>query len=154
MIYLTLAELIHVAERTLGGEVAVRDYGLLESALARPQATVLGTNAYDTVDDKTSASGMRPTPADREIPVDESEMVILDCREPEKLSSVAVRDLATVALADRRLLDPSRRRCGVRVRIVHGEQDAVGPYGQHCIDQRLVGEVPAGGDVDVVSEIP
>ena len=36
MIYLTLPELMHVAGRVLGPEVAVRDYGLLEAALARP----------------------------------------------------------------------------------------------------------------------
>ena len=37
MIYLTMRELLHVAERALGGEIVVRDYGLLESA-ARPSA--------------------------------------------------------------------------------------------------------------------
>ena len=42
MIYLTLPELLHVAERTLGAGYAVRDYGLLEAALARPQATAFG----------------------------------------------------------------------------------------------------------------
>ena len=46
MIYLTLPELLHVAGRVLGSEVAVRDYGLLEAALARPQATVFGKDAY------------------------------------------------------------------------------------------------------------
>ena len=46
MIYLTLPELLHVAGRVLGPEVAVRDYGLLEAALARPQATVFGKDAY------------------------------------------------------------------------------------------------------------
>ncbi|MGH3933056.1 MAG: type II toxin-antitoxin system death-on-curing family toxin [Pseudonocardiaceae bacterium] len=55
MIYLTLPELLHVAERTLGGEVAVRDYGLLESALARPRTTVFGTDAYSTIEDKAAA---------------------------------------------------------------------------------------------------
>ena len=39
MIYLRLPELLHVAARALGSEPAVRDYGLLESALARPPAT-------------------------------------------------------------------------------------------------------------------
>ncbi len=39
MIYLALPELLHVAGRVLGSDVAVRDYGLLESALGRPQAT-------------------------------------------------------------------------------------------------------------------
>ncbi len=32
-------ELLHVAERTLGPGYSVRDYGLLEAALARPRAT-------------------------------------------------------------------------------------------------------------------
>ena len=31
MIYLTLPELLHVAERTLGPDYSVRDYGLLAS---------------------------------------------------------------------------------------------------------------------------
>jgi death-on-curing protein len=55
VIYLTLPELIHVAERTLGPDVPVRDFGLLESALARPQATVFGDDAYTTLDDKAAA---------------------------------------------------------------------------------------------------
>ncbi len=55
MIYLTLPELIHVAERTLGSNVLVRDHGLLESALARPQATVFGLDAYPSLDEKAAA---------------------------------------------------------------------------------------------------
>jgi death-on-curing protein len=55
MIYLTMPELLHVASRTLGGEVAVRDHGLLESALARPQTTVFGDDAYATLTDKAAA---------------------------------------------------------------------------------------------------
>ncbi len=55
MIYLTLPELLHVAERTLGGAVVVRDYGLLESAVARPQTSVFGDDAYDAVEDKAAA---------------------------------------------------------------------------------------------------
>lgn len=55
MIYLTLEELLHVAERTLGGSVDVRDHGLLESALARPQTTVFGDDAYPTLEDKAAA---------------------------------------------------------------------------------------------------
>ena len=46
VIYLTLPESLLVAVRTLGGEPAVRDYGLLESALARPRATAFGSDAY------------------------------------------------------------------------------------------------------------
>ena len=55
MIYLSPAELVHVAERAPGGEVAVRDYGLLASAAARPQATVSGQDAYQGLDDKAGA---------------------------------------------------------------------------------------------------
>jgi death-on-curing protein len=55
VIYLTLPELLHVAERTLGPEVPVRDHGLLESALARPRATAFGVDAYDTLEEKAAA---------------------------------------------------------------------------------------------------
>lgn len=55
MIYLTLPELLHVAERTLGSDVPVRDHGLLESALARPQATAFGVDAYPSLDEKAAA---------------------------------------------------------------------------------------------------
>ena len=55
MIYLTLTELLYVAERTLGPEVPVRDHGLLESALARPQATVFGRDAYEGLEEKAGA---------------------------------------------------------------------------------------------------
>jgi len=55
VIYLTLPELLHVAERTLGRGYAVRDYGLLEAALARPRATVFGKDAYPDLDTKAAA---------------------------------------------------------------------------------------------------
>lgn len=55
MIYLTLPELLHVAVRALGNEPAVRDYGLLESALARPQAAAFGQDAYPDLDAKAAA---------------------------------------------------------------------------------------------------
>jgi death-on-curing protein len=55
VIYLTLGELLHVAERTLGPDYAVRDYGLLEAALARPQATAFGKDAYPDLDLKAAA---------------------------------------------------------------------------------------------------
>ena len=55
MIYLTLPELLHVAERTLGSDVLVRDHGLLQSALGRPQASVFGTDAYPTLEAKAAA---------------------------------------------------------------------------------------------------
>lgn len=55
MIYLALADLLHVADRTLGDGYAVRDYGLLEAALARPQATAFGKDAYPSLDAKAAA---------------------------------------------------------------------------------------------------
>ena len=55
MIYLPLPELLHVAERTLGPGYAVRDYGLLEAALARPRATAFGKDAYPDLDRKAAA---------------------------------------------------------------------------------------------------
>jgi death-on-curing protein len=55
VIYLTLPELLHVAERVLGREPPVRDIGLLEAAVARPQATVFGADAYPDLDTKAAA---------------------------------------------------------------------------------------------------
>jgi death on curing protein len=55
VIYLTLPELLHVAHRVLGAEPAVRDIGLLESALARSQATAFGADAYPGLDAKAAA---------------------------------------------------------------------------------------------------
>jgi death on curing protein len=55
VIYLTLAELLHIGERALQAEPVVRDYGLLESALARPQATAFGEDAYQELDEKAAA---------------------------------------------------------------------------------------------------
>lgn len=55
MKYLDLADLRAVADAVLDGPMEVRDWGLLESALARPQATVFGANAYASVWDKAAA---------------------------------------------------------------------------------------------------
>ena len=55
MIYLTVAELLRVADRAIEGEVVARDFGMLESALGRPKATVFGSDAYATIDLKAAA---------------------------------------------------------------------------------------------------
>jgi death on curing protein len=55
VIFLTLPELLYIAERTLGPGVEVRDYGLLEAALARPQASAFGKDAYLGLDRKAAA---------------------------------------------------------------------------------------------------
>ena len=55
MIYLTIDELLRVAERVLGLDFEIRDPGLLESAAARPQTTAFGRDAYPTLDEKAAA---------------------------------------------------------------------------------------------------
>lgn len=53
--FLDLDDLLLIAGRAIDGEVAVRDYGLLASALARPQTTVFGEDAYPTLYAKAAA---------------------------------------------------------------------------------------------------
>jgi death-on-curing protein len=55
VIFLNLDELLYVAARTLDAEPEVRDLGLLESALARPQASAFGEDAYPTIHEKAAA---------------------------------------------------------------------------------------------------
>ncbi len=55
MIFLDLDELLHIAERTLGAPPAIRDRGLLQAALARPQASAFGEDAYPTIHEKAAA---------------------------------------------------------------------------------------------------
>ncbi|CAN5373348.1 type II toxin-antitoxin system death-on-curing family toxin [soil metagenome] len=54
MIYLDLDALLHVADRVLP-TVLVKDTGLLESALARPQASAFGADAYPDLHTKAAA---------------------------------------------------------------------------------------------------
>jgi death-on-curing protein len=53
--YLDLETALLVAQRATGAEPLVADYGLLESALARPRSTVLGHDAYPTFHLKAAA---------------------------------------------------------------------------------------------------
>jgi death on curing protein len=53
--YLDLADLLVIARAAIGEDVAVRDYGLLESALARPRASVFGHDAYPELHLKAAA---------------------------------------------------------------------------------------------------
>jgi death-on-curing protein len=55
VIFLDLDALLHIAQRTLGTTPEVRDYGLLESALARPRASAFGEDAYAEIHDKAAA---------------------------------------------------------------------------------------------------
>lgn len=54
-LYLTIEEALHIATRVMGAPAEVRDLGLIESALARPQATAFGEDAYPTLDLKAAA---------------------------------------------------------------------------------------------------
>ncbi|MFD0151583.1 type II toxin-antitoxin system death-on-curing family toxin [Streptomyces sp. NPDC055721] len=51
--YLTLPEVLNLAERL--GVNEVRDYGLLNSALTRPQSSVFGQDAYPDIWQKAAA---------------------------------------------------------------------------------------------------
>jgi len=55
MIYLSYAELLHIAERTIGGTPLVRDAGLLGAAAARPRTTVFRQDAYPSLAEKAAA---------------------------------------------------------------------------------------------------
>jgi death-on-curing protein len=55
VIFLDLDSLLHVATRVLETEPVVRDYGLLESALVRPQASAFGEDAYPGIYEKAAA---------------------------------------------------------------------------------------------------
>lgn len=53
--YLDLEDLLEIAHAAVGEDVVVRDYGLLESALARPRASVFGEDAYPDLHHKAAA---------------------------------------------------------------------------------------------------
>jgi death on curing protein len=53
--YLDLEDLLAVARAFLGHTPEMRDWGLLHSALARPQATVFGAEPYPTLPEKAAA---------------------------------------------------------------------------------------------------
>lgn len=53
--YLSLEQLLRIADAAIEGDVVVRDVGLLESALARPQTTLFGEDAYPDLHTKAAA---------------------------------------------------------------------------------------------------
>jgi len=53
--FLSLDDLLRIADAAVGVEVMVRDVGLLESALGRPRATVFGDDAYPDLHTKAAA---------------------------------------------------------------------------------------------------
>ncbi len=55
MIFLDVDDLLHIAERNLGGPPMVHDLGLLEAACARPQASYGGEPLYPALELKAAA---------------------------------------------------------------------------------------------------
>jgi death-on-curing protein len=53
--YLTVEQALRIARAAVGGAVEVRDVGLLESAVHRPRASVLGQDAYPDLFTKAAA---------------------------------------------------------------------------------------------------
>jgi death-on-curing protein len=53
--YLDLDDLLQIAREAIDRDVVIRDYGLLESALARPRASVFGQDAYPDLHLKAAA---------------------------------------------------------------------------------------------------
>jgi death-on-curing protein len=53
--YLDLDDLLGIAHEAVSRDVVVGDYGLLESALARPRASVFGEDAYPDLHLKAAA---------------------------------------------------------------------------------------------------
>ena len=53
--YLTTEQALRIARHAIGGPVHVRDIGLLDAAVHRPRASVLGQDAYPDVMTKAAA---------------------------------------------------------------------------------------------------
>lgn len=54
MLYLTVGDLIAINEAEAGAD-ALADFGLLESAVLRPQTTIGGADAYPSIHEKAAA---------------------------------------------------------------------------------------------------
>jgi death-on-curing protein len=53
--HLTTEQALRIARHAIGGPVEVRDFGLLDAAVHRPRASVLGQDAYPDVFAKAAA---------------------------------------------------------------------------------------------------
>ena len=54
-LHLTVEQALRIARVAVGGPIEVRDVGLLESAVHRPRASVLGQDAYPDLFSKAAA---------------------------------------------------------------------------------------------------
>jgi death-on-curing protein len=55
MRYITVEEVLEINAEVMGGKHTLRDQGLLESAVGRPQASAFGTDAYPDLASKAAA---------------------------------------------------------------------------------------------------
>jgi death-on-curing protein len=55
VIYLTVEELVYIAERATGAAVVARDLGMLEAAAARPMSSWQGHDTYGSIEEKAAA---------------------------------------------------------------------------------------------------
>jgi death on curing protein len=53
--HLTVEQALRIARRAVGGPIQVRDLGLLDAAVRRPQATLYGRDAYPDLMTKAAA---------------------------------------------------------------------------------------------------
>jgi death-on-curing protein len=53
--YLTTEQALRIARRAVGGPIVVRDVGLLDAAVHRPRASVMGQDAYPDLMTKAAA---------------------------------------------------------------------------------------------------
>ena len=120
MIFLELDELLHVAERALGGPPVVRDLGLLQSALARPQASVFGEDAYPTIHEKATA--LLHSTARNHALVDGN----------KRLALAAV--IAFCGMNGLRLELDNEQAYELVMRVARGELDDVAPIAQQLAD--------------------
>src|SRR6516162_2063139 len=70
----------------------------------------------------------------------------------EKPLGIAAQDLGLVLVAQRHVPYPLHRRLVSDERPINREQDAVDAHLHHAAQQRRIGEVAAGGDVEVAAE--
>src|SRR5579875_1889309 len=73
--------------------------------------------------------------------------------ELEKCKRVLAADLATVALADARVIEPFGRLADLFEGIVGREEDAVRSDFEDRVDERLRPKIPRGRDVEVVRKV-
>ena len=98
---LTVEDLVHVAQRAVGDEVAVRDVGLLAAALARVDACAYGREVYPTVPEKAAAllhslaTTVPLVEGNRPFALAATLVFLAQAGQPSQLSEQAAVDLVT-----------------------------------------------------------